>query len=141
MNKSWRSVGCALLVFMLSACGDSPTAPTVNISGRWQGTLETTNDQPGTVTLQLTQTGQNVTGSALLTQNEFVNVPGTFTGTLATGSPTTMEFVLTYEFGAGPCQGSFRGHMNVETRALDSSFNGQNCVRTFTGHLHATKSD
>jgi hypothetical protein len=129
-----------VLTVLVSACGDSPTAPAANISGRWQGTLETTNDQPGTITLQLAQNGLTITGSALLTQNEFVNVPATVTGTLAgSSSPTTMQFVLTYEFGTPPCQGSFRGTVNVSTSQIDGSFNGQNCIRTFTGSLRATK--
>jgi hypothetical protein len=142
MNLFWRSAVCLLLVFTLSACGSTPTAPSVNISGRWQGTFETTGDQPGTITLQLTQTGMNVTGTALLSQNEFPNVPGTVTGTVATGSSaTTVQFVLTYEFGAPACQGSFRGTLNATSSQLDGAFNGQNCTRTFAGNLHATKSN
>jgi hypothetical protein len=138
---SWRSAACLLLVVTSSACGGSPTAPTANISGRWQGTFESGADGPGTITLQITQAGLNVTGSALLSQNGILNVPGTLTGTLATASsPTTMQFIMTYEYGF-QCQGSFSGTLNVTSRAFDGSFSGQNCVQSFDGTLHATKSD
>jgi hypothetical protein len=139
---SWRSAACLLLLVTSSACGGSPTAPTANISGRWQGTFESPSDGRGTMTLQITQAGLNVTGSALLSQNEVLNVPGTLTGTLAAASsPTTMQFIMTYEYGPFQCQGSFSGTLNVTSRAFDGSFSGQNCVRTFDGTLHATKSD
>jgi hypothetical protein len=139
---SWRPLVCLLLALSVSACGgDSPTAPSLDVSGRWQGTLETTNDQPGTITLQLTQSGLNVTGSALLTQNEFTNVPAALTGTLASASAsTTMQFTLTYEFGADRCQGTFRGTLNVTTSEIGGSFSGQNCIRTFAGSMRTTKS-
>ena len=149
---SWRRMASLLrvftplvftpLVFLASACGDSPTAPSVSLSGRWQGTFMSTNDGPGTMTLQLMQTGLSVSGTGLLTQNEFSNVPATWTGTLAgSSSPTTMTFVVAYSFGLAPCQGTFGGTLNVKTGELDGAFNGQNCVRSFNGTLHATKSD
>jgi hypothetical protein len=143
----WRFAGCLFLVFVLSACGTSPTAPSASLAGRWQGTFTSTTDGPGTdgpgtITLQLTQSGLNVTGMALLTQNEFTDVPGTVTGTLAgSSSPTTMTFVVSYAYGLAPCQGSFSGTLDVTNRELDGPFHGQNCVRSFNGSLHATKSD
>jgi hypothetical protein len=139
MTMFWRSAACLLLVLTLSACSHTPTAPSVNISGQWHGTIETTNDQPGTITLTLTQNGQNVTGTALLTQNEFVNVPATLTGTISGSSPATLQFVLTYQFGTPPCQGSWMGPLTATSSQIDGAFSGQNCTRTFVGNLHATK--
>jgi hypothetical protein len=140
MNMFWRCAGCLLLLLMMSACGDSPTAPSINLAGRWQGNFSSDGDEPGTFTLQLTQAGRSVTGPVSLAQNEFTNVPGNWTGTLATGS-STMQFTLTYAFGPQPCQGQFDGTVNVTDRELDGSFSGHNCGRTFNGKLHATKAD
>jgi len=139
MTMYRRLAGCLLLV-MISACGSTPTAPSVNLAGRWQGNFSSDGDEPGTFTLQLTQNGKNVTGPALLAQNEFTNVPGNWTGTLATGA-STMQFTLTYAFGPQPCQGVFDGTVTVTDRELDGSFSGHNCGRTFNGKLHATKAD
>ena len=137
---SWRLITPLLLVFTLSACGSSPAAPSSSLSGRWQGTFISGNDGPGTMTLQLTQSGLSVDGTALLTQNEFANVPATWTGTLDAASfPTTMTFVVVYAYGEFQCRGTFNGRLNVTTRELDGAFNGENCVRPFTGTLHATK--
>jgi hypothetical protein len=132
-----------LFVLALSGCGvDSrtPTAPDFNISGQWQGTIESPEDGPGTVTLQLTQTGLSVTGSLHLSQNNVVDVPATLTGTLAGASfPTTMRYTVTYEFGPFNCQGTFSGTSNVTILEIGGVFSGQNCVRMFTGTLSATR--
>jgi hypothetical protein len=133
-----RAVGYLLLLLIVSACGHSPTAPSLNLAGRWQGNFSSDGDEPGTFTLQLTQSGTSVTGSALLAQNEFTNVPGTWTGTLAAGA-TTMPFALNYAFGPQPCLGVFNGTVNVTTQSLEGSFSGHNCGRTFNGTIRATK--
>lgn len=137
----FRRISACLLLVMVSACGgDSPTAPSVSLAGSWQGNFSSDGDEPGTFTLQLSQSGKSVNGPVSLAQNEFTNVPGNWTGTLAAGS-STMQFTLTYAFGPQPCQGQFDGTVNVTERELDGSFSGHNCGRTFNGKLHATKTN
>jgi hypothetical protein len=137
-----RVAACLLLFFTVSACGHLPTAPTATTSGQWEGTIESPADGLGTIALTLTQTGLNVEGSVRLSQNGIVDAPGTLTGTLATASrPTTMQYNVTYEYGPFHCQGTFSGTLNVGSREMEGSFNGQNCVQTFAGTLRATKSD
>ena len=139
-----RVAAFLLLLSALSACGgDSrlPTAPTLSLSGRWQGTIESPADGPGTVTLQLTQTGLDVAGTLRISQMGISDVPGTLTGRLATASsPTTMQYTVTYEYGER-CQGTFTGAFNVTSREIAGPYTGQNCVHEFVGAFHATKSD
>jgi len=132
-----RSAGYLLLLLLVSACGDSPTKPSTSVAGSWQGNFSSDGDEPGTFTLQLTQSGSNVTGSALMAQNEFTNVPGTWAGTLNPSS--MMQFTLNYAFGPQPCQGVFAGTVNVSSGTFEGSFSGHNCGRTFTGTIRATK--
>jgi hypothetical protein len=108
----------------------------------WDGTFESGGDGPGTITMHLDQMNLQVAGTALLSQNEFVDVPATVTGTLATGSsPTTVRLVVAYAYGPYQCQGSFTGTLNITSREIDGPFSGANCVRSFTGSLHAVKSN
>src|SRR5689334_2241571 len=118
----------------VSGCGDSPTAPSVSVAGRWQGNFSSDGDEPGTFTLTLTQAGTTVTGTASLAQNEFTNVPGTWAGTLASGA-TKMPFTLNYAFGPQPCQGVFNGTVSVTSQSFEGSFSGHNCGRTFNGTI------
>jgi len=134
-----RSVVCVSLLLIVSACGGhTPTAPSLNVAGRWQGNFSSDGDEPGTFTLTLTQSGANVTGSASMAQNEFTNVPGSWTGTLANGA-TSMPFTLNYAFGPQPCAGVFNGTVNVTSQSFEGSFSGHNCGRTFNGTIRATK--
>jgi hypothetical protein len=138
----FRDIAVLLSIACLSSCG-SPTKPSVNFAGKWVGTFESgSDDGPGTITLHLDQMNLSVAGSAELSQNEFVNVPATVGGTLASGvSPTTLNFVVTYAYGPYQCQGSFTTTASITTQDLDGAFSGQNCVRAFTGHLHAVRSN
>jgi len=137
----YRSATLLLSLLLLSACG-SPTEPSVNFAGRWDGTFESGGDGPGTITLHLDQMNLAVAGSAELSQNGFVDVPATVGGTLASGSsPTTLTFTVKYAYGPFQCEGSFAGTANITTHELDGSFSGQNCVRSFDGHLHAIRSN
>src|SRR5689334_24304160 len=124
-----RSAGFLLLLLLASSCGGhSPTAPSLSLAGSWQGNFSSDGDEPGTFTLQLTQSGTSVTGAASMAQNEFTNVPGTWMGTLANGA-TTMPFTLNYAFGPQPCQGVFNGTVNVTSQSFEGSFSGHNCGR------------
>jgi hypothetical protein len=131
---------CAVVLFTLHACGSTPTAPSPAITGTWQGTYSLPSENPGTFSLELTQTGLSITGTALITQNQFADVPATWTATLATaGASTTMQFVMSYSFGDPPCPGQFKGTLNVSTHVIDGPFTGENCTRTFGGTLHAER--
>jgi hypothetical protein len=135
-----RSLGFILLLSIIAAGCGSDNKPSVNLGGRWTGNFSSDGDEPGTFTLQLTQSDRTVNGTASLAQNEFTNVPGTWAGTLSADS-SSMHFTLNYAFGPQPCQGVFEGTLNVASRDLDGSFSGHNCGRTFNGKLHATKAD
>jgi len=136
MSRRWVFL---LLPFILSGCGSAPMAPTVALTGAWQGTFQTPGDGPGSFTLQLEQQGLTISGTGTLTQNGIVDVPATWTGTLdGPSSPATLRFTVTYEYGF-QCQGSFSGTLNATTRDIDGSFAGQNCVRPFAGSLHGSK--
>lgn len=133
---------CACFLFVIHACGGAATAPSPDVSGNWRGTYALPSENPGSFSLQLTQSGLSITGSARLTQNEFVDVPATWTATLTTSSsPATMQFVMAYAFGSPACAGAFRGTLTVTPPSLDGSFTGENCTRTFAGSLHAEKVD
>jgi|SRR6516165_8947249 len=128
-----------LLPFILSGCGSAPLAPTVALTGAWQGTFQTPGDGPGSFTLQLEQRGLAISGTGTLTQDGIVDVPATWTGTLdGPSSPATLRFTVTYEYGF-QCQGSFSGTLNATTRDIEGSFAGQTCVRPFAGSLHGSK--
>lgn len=128
------------LLLMCSACGGAPTAPTPMVTGSWEGTIESGQDGPGSVTLRITQTGSDVSGDVMLAQDGLVSNQGHLTGTVTTGSSaTTMSYDVTYDYGPFHCQGSFSGTVTVSTRTLDGPFSGSNCVRAFTGFLRATK--
>ena len=134
-------IACALMVVVQSACGGPPTAPTPAVAGSWRGSFESGSDGPGTISLQLTQTGLDVQGTVVLSQETITDVPGTFAGTLAASSvPTTMQFNISYAYGPFQCQGTFSGTLHVSGDALDGSFSGENCVRAFEGVVRVTKS-
>jgi hypothetical protein len=118
-----------------------PTSPSPALSGHWQGTVESSTDGLGTVSLQLVQTGVNVSGSVVLTQNGISNVTGTLTGILdMVPSSATLQYTVTYEY-ADHCQGAFTGTVTVSGREMAGPYSGQNCVREFMGSLRAMKSD
>jgi hypothetical protein len=145
-----RLVGCLLCVSILSACGSDakpPTAPSAStVSGVWQGTLAIPVDPLGKgtplftdttpITLQLTQTGMDVTGTFRLVQDDAPDIIGTLTGTV---SATTMRYTASYGIATDQCKAAFAGTLNISTRELDGSVSGQNCASTFAGTLHAQK--
>jgi hypothetical protein len=80
-----------LLIGVLSAvaCGGSPTQPQpVTLTGSWSGTLETSNFPTVNVALQLTQSGNAVTGTWATTPvaSWNGNVTGTFDGSQFSGA-------------------------------------------------------
>jgi hypothetical protein len=141
MKNVRTALTCCLVssLFVLACGSKTPTAPSADIGGRWQGTIFSAADGPGTVTLELTQTGLNVTGDVRLSQDGLSDVVGTLTGTLATDvSSTSLLYTVTYAFGE-QCQGTFSGTLSVTSRDLSGPYSGQNCVHAFAGALHATR--
>src|SRR5262245_38825554 len=149
-----RIVVFLLFVSMLAACGGespaAPTAPSVDVSGVWQGVVETPIFAPDgvtvlfsdttSVTLALTQSGLNVAGGVhlFLSGDGDTDLAGTLSGTLKTASfPTTMEFGAAYSTAETDCRSSLSGTLNVTTSQLEGAFTGQNCARPFVGTLRA----
>jgi len=153
---SQRFVAFAVFLALSSACGSHstlPVAPSTDLSGRWQGYVEVPVFSPDgseivfsqrtALKLQLDQTGLDVGGSLHLVLDGGLDLPGTWSGVLNTSdSQTTMAFFAKYqaEAPAGtPCEGTFSGTLNVTTQDIQGSFTGNNCVRSYTGNLTATK--
>jgi hypothetical protein len=132
-----------LLTFVLTACGADrlPTSPTPSVAGAWQGAIDSPTDGPGTIALELTQTGVVVSGSMRITQGDIVGgATGAVTGTLvpAAGS-TKLEFTVTYTYGF--CNGAFSGTMDITSHDMTGRYSGQDCAHGFTGTLRASRND
>ena len=108
-----RRLALLVLASVVGACESKPpTSPTVDLSGRWDGTIESATDGTGSVRLDLTQAGRTVQGTTHLAQSGISDVPGTFLGTLASETlPTTIQYTVTYEYRL-----SVSGHIQRHTR-------------------------
>jgi hypothetical protein len=136
----WRAAACLVALLTLSACG-APTSPaplTASLSGQWTGAIDSPVDGPGSITLDLTQTGLNVSGSVLLSQGGISDVRGTLSGTVAVAASTTLDYTVRYEFG-DHCQGTFSGTCQVAGTDMAGAYEGDNCAQHFSGVLHVTK--
>jgi hypothetical protein len=109
-----RRTVCLLLVVLLggSACTTtSTTAPessTVDLTGTWTGTL-TVQGIPVLVKWTLSQTGANISGSALaLLADGTVLTNGSLTGTM---SGSTLTYTITVGPGGIPAQPSCTGQL------------------------------
>ena len=137
------STAAAAAAAAAAACGGArmPSSPTPALAGRWQGTIDSASDHEGTITLELTQTGLDFTGTARMSQDGILDVPGVVSGTLSAGSTApAMQLTITYEYGAA-CHGAFTGTYNVNGRQMEGEYAGQNCVRAYTGLLRVSKID
>jgi hypothetical protein len=132
-----------LLVLTLCGCGGAgtPASPTPIVSGRWQGTIESPGDGAGTIEIELTQTGFDVTGTVRLTQNGFVDVPATLSGRLSNAATmTTAQVTVTYQYGE-QCHGTFSGAFTVSGGQIQGPYAGQDCAHAFSGVLRAVRTD
>src|SRR5262249_27423128 len=138
-----RTSACLLLAFALASCGADrlPTSPTPSIAGSWQGAINSPTDGPGTITLQLTQTGAGVSGSMQITQGDIVGGgTGSVTGTLVPASASaTLEFTVKYTYGF--CPGAFSGTLDVTSREMTGRYSGQDCAHEVTGSLQASRAN
>ena len=137
-----RRLALLVLASVVGACESKPpTSPTVDLSGRWDGTIESATDGTGSVRLDLTQAGRTVRGTTHLAQSGPSDVPGAFLGTLASETlPTTIQYTVTYEYGF-QCQGTFSGTLVIGSHDAEGSYSGQNCVHAFEGRLRATRAN
>ena len=125
-----------ITLLLMSACGgggggDGGNASTnSDVNGTWSGTVSSnliTPDRPGT--LNLTQTGNNLTGTLVLPVDgsrgaASFSLSGTITG-------NKLNFALT-ETTAG-CSGTFTGNGTVTGTTMTTTFNGSDCTGTHTG--------
>lgn len=136
------AAAAAALVFALAcgACGSQPTAPSLSIAGTWQGTFESGQDGPGEMTMKIVQTGPEVSGEIVLSQNGIQSDPGSVSGLLSTLTPpATMQLSVSYQYGPFQCRGTLIASLTVNPMTLEGPFTGANCVRDFSGVLRASK--
>ena len=126
---SWRTVLATLVIgfVAVSGCDSDPSSPTLNVSGTFIGDY-TSELQPGVVlqgVLQLTQSGNAVTGSLTTNAGRAGNIQATLTGQRLEGTiqftdqcggsaATTVDVTsgglgLTGNYQAVDCLGSYRG--------------------------------
>src|SRR5262245_4139324 len=127
-----------------AACSAAPTqpsapatpAPAANLAGEWRGIAEDSSG-PGSITLQVTQSGGSLSGSVLMTvTGTSIAGRGTPTGTL-TGS--TMRFTITIPAGGfdAPytgCNVSVSGDGRATATSITAKYSGTNsCSGPVTG--------
>lgn len=102
----------------------------VDGTGTWQGTYSDSFETiPHLITMNITQTGTNVSGSwtALFASNGGGTVSGTFTGTFTSGS--VMTFVRSQtQTSLGPCPGSFSSTATVSANSISGTYSGSDCL-------------
>lgn len=132
-----------LVALFATACGSgSPPGPsslqTLNLSGRWSGTMSDSSGGPGPVSLVLSQNGNGITGT--FTADGF---GGTVTGTL-TGTTLTLAAVVPRGgvVGEPNCSMTANGTAaGVTDTAINGTYSGTNsCSGSFTnGRMSLTK--
>ena len=102
----------------------------VDGTGTWQGTYTDSFETiPHLITMNITQTGTNVSGSwaALFVSNGGGTASGTFTGTFTSGS--VMTFVRSQtQTSLGPCPGSFSNTATVSANSISGTYSGSDCL-------------
>ena len=128
-----------------AACSAPPTqpsappatpAPAANLAGEWRGIADDSSG-PGSITLQVTQSGGNLSGTVLMTvAGTSITGRGTLTGTL-TGS--TMRFTITIPAGGfdapyTSCNVSVSGDGRATATSITAKYTGTNsCSGPVTG--------
>lgn len=139
------AVGLLTLASATAACGggsSSPSAPStppsasVNIAGQWRGIAEDSSG-PGTITLQVTQSGTNLSGTVTMTvTGTSITGRGTLTGTL---SGSTIRFTFTIPAGGfdapyASCNASVSGDGRATATSISAAYSGTNsCSGPVTG--------
>ena len=118
----------ALLAVLAAACGGDGSGPsTVNVSGTFSGDY-TASITPGVTyqgVLQLTQNGNQVSGTLTTSAGGSATVSGTVSGSRVTG---------TWTFSAG-CTGTASSTANVSNngRRLSGSYSANDCNGQYSG--------
>jgi hypothetical protein len=105
-----RSAIAFAAMAILAGCGGSSTTsipPSVDLTGAWSGTWTSVNGQVGQGSLDLTQTGSQVSGTVLVTGSPcFANadVSGTIEGDDFSGSMTAGGASATFDMTAATSQ-------------------------------------
>lgn len=114
-----------LLLGCLSSCTKSNNTPAVSLTGNWNGPMTPKNPNPnnyqaGTISMALTQSGSNVTGTFTLTQNA-VGGTGNVSGTI-NGSAVNLTLKMTYP--TNPASRNYYSDMNLTVNANYTNVSG-----------------
>jgi hypothetical protein len=144
-QRLW-GLGLAALMFT-GACGgggssSSPSSPSppaasgVSLAGQWKGTA-TDSSGPGTITMQVTQTGTDLSGTVTMTVTGVSTTGrGTLTGTL---SGTSIQLTIAIPAGGfdAPytnCNASVSGSGQASASSITATYTGTNsCSGPVTG--------
>ncbi len=139
---SLRLLAAAALAIVLAACGSSPTAPSIVVSGSWFGSVtDTVNGEIPTV-LVISQVGSNLSGSWAMGVS--TGLSGTFSG--ITTSDSMISLTLQPAFGSplGVCLATLGASYTVTggTSNLSGGYsaNPPGCATPFTGTITLSKS-
>ncbi len=105
--------------------------PTVDVTGTWSGTYSTSLVPSGSITLNLTQSDADVTGTYITTEGNAGTVNGTVSG-------NTLNFTFTQTTPS--CTGTFSGTATINGNTATFTFTGSDCLGSHTnGQGDATK--
>ena len=121
------------ILSVLIALGSSAYAGSnVNVSGNWVGVNYTSQvSGPSKVTLNLTQTGQNITG----TYWAATGVAGKGIGAMTGSNTFHMNWVNTTK----SCPGKYSNNYIINGNQLTWTFTGKDCLGKEIGHGYATR--
>lgn len=104
----------------------APTASVLNVAGSWRGTA-TDSSGPGTITLQITQSGTNLTGTATMSVTTATG-RGTLTGTLSTAAIHLTIAIPAGGFDGpfGSCTASVTGDGQASASSMTVIYTGTN---------------
>jgi hypothetical protein len=109
-----KVIAFVLLCFVLVACSSGSNTPDINVTGTWATTFvnRANNNSQAVLNLQLTQSGNSLSGNALVETDNFGTIQGTKNG-------NSLDFTITVDPSIGG------GTFSVKTSSLSqNSFSG-----------------
>jgi hypothetical protein len=103
-----------LLCFVLVSCSSGSSTPDINVTGTWATTFvnKARNNEKAVLNLQLTQSGNSISGTALVESDNFGTIQGTKNG-------NSLNLTVTIDPSIGG------GTLSVKTSSLSqNSFSG-----------------